>query len=157
MIENYKIVPGKGIGNILLGMKRAEVEQILGSPDDKEIIEYEDGENSCTYYYFELEIDLTFESDDDDRLSFISVESEKFSIEGKIQVGLTKQEVIDLCKQLKYSEPEIEDLSTEEMPDQELLSLEAENINFWFTDDRLDEIQFGPFWKDDETPVWPVK
>jgi len=156
MIENYKIIPGKGIGNILLGMKAADVEKILGQPDDKEIIEYDDGENSCTLYYFDLEVDLTFESDDNDRLSFISVENEQFSIEGKIKVGQSKDEVKKLCKELGYSEPELEDMSNDEVPNQELLSFDQENINFWFTDDKLDEIQIGPFWKDDETPIWPA-
>ncbi len=155
MIDSFKILPGKGVGNIRLGMKKEEVEQILGQPNDKEVIEYDDGENSCTYYYFNLEIDLTFESDDDDRLSFISIESEKFSIEDKIKIGQSKEEVIKICHDLKFSEPELEDLSSEEIPNQELLSLDYENINFWFTDNRLDEIQIGPFWKDDETPIWP--
>jgi hypothetical protein len=156
MIENFKIIPGKGVGNILLGMKQPDVEKILGNPDDKEVTEYEDGEKSCTYYYFDFEIDLTFESDDDDRLSFISVESEKFSIENKIKIGQTKEEVIRFCKELNFSEPELEDLSSDEIPNQELLSLDNENINFWFTKNTLDEIQIGPFWKDDETPIWPV-
>jgi hypothetical protein len=155
MIENYKIFPGKGIGNIRLGMTKAEVEKILGSPDDQEVIEYEDDESSCTFYYFDLEIDLTFESEDDDRLCFISVENEKFSLEDKIRIGQNKEEVIKYCKELKYSEPELEDLSSEDIPNQELLSLDNENINFWFTDNCLDEIQIGTFWKDDETPIWP--
>jgi hypothetical protein len=156
MIENYKIIPGNGIGNVLLGMKIADVEKILGQPDDKEVIEYDDGENSCTLYYFDLQVDLTFESDDDDKLSFISVENEQFSIEGRIKVGQSKEEVKNHCKALNYSEPELEDLSSDEAPNQELLSFDIENINFWFTDDKLDEIQIGPFWKDDETPIWPV-
>jgi hypothetical protein len=156
MLENYKIIPGKGIGDILLGMKIADVEKILGKPDDKEVVEYEDGENSCTLYYFDLQVDLTFESDDEDRLSFISVENEQFSIEGKIKVGQSKEEVKNHCKALGFSEPELEDMSSDDVPNQELLSLDHENINFWFTDDQLDEIQIGPFWEDDETPIWPV-
>jgi hypothetical protein len=156
MIDNYRITPGKGVGNILLGMKQPDVEKIMGKPDDKEVTEYEDGENSCTYYYFDLEIDLTFESDDDYRLSFISIESEKFSIENKIKIGQSKEEVIKYCKELNFSEPILEDISSEEFPNQELISVEKENINFWFTYNALDQVQIGPFWKDDETPIWPV-
>ena len=155
MIANFKIIPGKGVGNIRLGMTQAEVEKILGVPDDKEIIEYEDDESSCTYYYFDLEIDLTFESEDDNRLCFISVENDKFSIEDKIRIGQSKEEVIKLCKELKYSDPELEDMSSEDIPDQELLSLDIESINFWFIENALDEIQIGTFWKDDDTPIWP--
>jgi len=156
MLDNYEIIPGKGIGNILLGMKIADVEKILGKPDDKEVIEYDDGENSCTLYYFDLQIDLTFESDDDDRLSFISIENEQFSIENKVKVGQSIDEVKSLCKTLSFSEPELEDMSSDDAPNQKLLSYDNENINFWFTDNSLDEIQIGPYWKDDETPIWPV-
>ncbi|MDF1549490.1 MAG: hypothetical protein P1P88_16815 [Bacteroidales bacterium] len=156
MIENYKIILGKGIGNILLGMKKEQVENILGQPDDMEEIDYDDGEKSLTYYYYDLALDLTFESDDDDRLSFISVENDEFSIENKIKVGQSKDVVLKACKELAFGEPEIEDLSSEDIPNQELIALENENVNFWFTDDTLDEIQIGPFWKDDETPIWPV-
>lgn len=156
MLENYEIIPGKGVGNILLGMKRADVEKILGKPDDMEEITYDDGETSITYYYYDLKIDLTFESDDDERLSFISVEGEDFSIKNKIKVGETKENVIALCKSLSFSLPEEEDMSSDEVPDQVLVALDKENINFWFTENVLDEIQIGPFWKDDDTPIWPV-
>jgi hypothetical protein len=156
MIENYNIIPGKGVGNILLGMKMDDVEKILGKPDDKEVIEYDDGEKSCTLYYNDLMADFTFESDDDYRLSFISVENEEFNIAGKIKVGLSKDEVIKICKSLNYSEPELENMSNEDIADQELLSYDKENLNFWFTDNTLDEIQIGPFWQDEDTPIWPV-
>jgi hypothetical protein len=156
MIENFKIIPGKGIGNILLGMQKNDVEKILGKPDNKEIVEYDEGDSSCTYYYYDMEIDLTFESDDDDRLSFISVENEKFSIGDKIKIGQSKDEVIQHCKDLNYSKPEYEKIESDDDINQELLALDKENINLWFTDNHLDEIQIGPFWQDEETPIWPV-
>jgi len=156
MIENYEIIPGKGVGNILLGMKKEAVEKILGQPDDKEDITYDDGETSITYYYYDLKMDLTFESDDDNRLSFISVEGEKFNIKDKIKIGDAKDNVIAACKALSYSLPEEEDMSSDDVPNQILVALDNENINFWFTENALDEIQIGPFWKDDDTPIWPV-
>jgi len=156
MIENYKIIPGKGVGNILLGMRRKDVEKILGQPDDKEEITYDDGETSCTYYYFDLQMDLTFESDDDDRLSFISVEGENFNLMDKIKIGESKEKVIQHCKELSFSLPEEEDMSSDDVPNQILVALDNENINFWFTDNKLDEIQIGPFWQDDDTPIWPA-
>ena len=155
MIQNYEIIPGRGVGNILLGMNKKDVEKILGKPDDQEEINYEDGETSCTYYYYDLKMDLTFESDDDDRLSFISVEGEQFNLKNVIKIGATKEDVINQCKELSFSLPEEEDLSSDDVPNQILVALDNENINFWFTDNTLDEIQIGPFWEDDETPIWP--
>jgi hypothetical protein len=156
MIKNYEIIPGRGVGNILLGMKMKDVENILGQPDDKEEITYDDGETSCTYYYYDLKMDLTFESDDDNRLSFISVEGEEFNLKGKIKIGETKENVIQYCRELAFSLPEEEDMSSDDVPNQILVALDNENINFWFTDNKLDEIQLGPFWKDDDTPIWPA-
>ncbi len=156
MIQNFDIVPGKGVGNILLGMNKKEVEDILKLPDNTEEFTYEDGETSCTYFYDELKLDLTFESDDDDRLSFISIAGEQFTLGKKIKIGDTKENVIKFCKALSYSDPEEEDMSNEEDPNQILLTLDNENINLWFTDNLLDEIQIGPFWQDDDTPIWPV-
>jgi hypothetical protein len=74
----------------------------------------------------------------------------------KIKIGDTKENVIKFCKALSYSDPEEEDMSNEEDPNQILLTLDNENINLWFTDNLLDEIQIGPFWQDDDTPIWPV-
>ncbi|NJO88476.1 MAG: hypothetical protein HC831_05540 [Chloroflexia bacterium] len=154
-MEKAEIVPGRGVGEILLGMTQNQVENIIGKPDEIEEVDYEDGESAITWFYYDLQIDLNFESEDDLRLSFISVENEKYSLGGKIKVGMDKASVLAACKALNLSEPEIEDFSSEDVPDQELIGLEKENLNLWFTDGKLDEIQFGPFWKDDETPIWP--
>ncbi len=154
-MEKAEIVPGRGIGEILLGMTQEQVEKIVGKPDEIEEVDYDDGESAITWFYYDLQIDLNFESEDDLRLSFISVENENYALGGKIKVGMDKASVLAACKELNLSDPEIEDFSSEDVPNQELIGLEKENLNLWFTDGRLDEIQFGPFWKDDETPIWP--
>lgn len=154
-MENRAITPGKGVGEILLGMTRDQVEKLIGKPDEIEEIDYDDGESAVTWFYYQLQIDLNFESEDDLKLSFISVENENYLLNGKIKVGMDKQAVLEACAELEFSTPELENFSTDDVPDQELIALEKENINLWFTDGKLDEIQFGPFWEDDETPIWP--
>jgi hypothetical protein len=154
-MENTEIVPGRGVGKVLLGMTKEQVEEIIGKPDEFEEVDYDDGESAVTWFYYDLQIDLNFESEDDFRLSFISAEKEKHHIGGKIKVGMAKQDVLNGCKELGLSTPEVEDFSSDDVPNQQLIALEKENLNLWFTDGKLDEIQFGPFWKDDETPIWP--
>lgn len=154
-MENKEIVPGRGVGEVLLGMTRDQVEKIIGKPDEIEEVDYDDGESAITWFYYDLQIDLNFESEDELRLSFISVENENYSLGGKINVGMDKQAVLKACEELGFSNVEIEDFSSEDVPNQELIGLEKENLNFWLTDGKLDEIQFGPFWEDDETPIWP--
>ncbi len=155
MIESYEIIPGRGVGNILLGMNKKDVEKILGQPDEKEEVTHDEGDTSCTYYYDDLGINLSFESDDDDRLSYISFDGEEFHFKNKIKIGELKANVIKLCKELSFSKPEEEDLSKEGLPNQILVAYEKENMNFWFTDNVLDEIEIGPFWQDDDNPIWP--
>lgn len=154
-MENKKITPGRGVGEILLGMTRNQVEQLIGKPDEIEETDYDDGGSAITWFYYDLQFDLNFESEDDMRLSFISVENEDCLLSGKIKAGMDKQAVLDACAELGFSAPDIEDFSSDDAPNQELVGLEKENINLWFTDGKLDEIQFGPFWEDDETPIWP--
>jgi len=154
-MENKEIILGRGVGSILLGMNRKQVEDILGKPDEIEEVDYDDGGSALTWFYYDLQIDLNFESEDDLRLSFISVENEDFSLQSEIKVGQTKEAVIKACKELGFSNPDIENFSSEDVSNQELIGLEKENVNLWFTDGTLDEIQMGPFWEDDETPIWP--
>lgn len=155
MIKDYAIQIGKGFDKIKLGMKEADVEKILGEPDDIDEIVYPDGEVSKTYTYDELGFDLTFESDNENRLSYISFFDDQFHIMGKIKIGIRKDKIKELTRKTKFSEPILENLSDEEFPDNELMSFDHENLNLWFTQETLDEIQIGPKWKDDDTPIWP--
>ena len=130
------------------------VKSLLGAPDEQEEFTHSDGDEAHSYYYYEWGLDLTFEEDDGYRLSYISIEVDKFTING-IKVGMDKKEVLEKTKQLGWEDPLEEDVSTDEIPGNELISYEQKNVNFWFVSSKLDEIQIGPFWKDDETPIWP--
>ena len=43
----------------------------------------------------------------------------------------------------------------EEAPSHELISSESLGINFWFDDDSVTEIQWGPYFNADESVQWP--
>lgn len=155
MFTANEIVPGKGIDGLKLGMTESMVKSLLGAPDEQDDFTHSDGDEAHSFYYYKWGLDLTFEEDDGYRLSYISVETEKFAIAGKIRVGMNKKEVLNTLIELQWEEPVEEDVSTDEIPGNELISYEEKNVNLWFIDDILDEIQIGPFWKDDETPIWP--
>jgi len=156
MITNHEIQPGKGIDKILLGMKEEEVKKILGDSDETDEQVYDDGDKSRSLYYFDHGIDLTFESDDDYRLSFISVDDDMFHIRDSIRVGMDMDSVEEELAKLNWEITAREGIGTPENPDQYLLAIEDQNINLWFMEKVLDEIQIGPFWLDDETPDWPT-
>ena len=155
MFTDNEIIPGKGIDGLKLGMTESMVKSLLGAPDEQEEFTHTDGDEAHSYYYYEWGLDLTFEEDDGYRLSYISVEVDKFSISGGIKVGMNKTEMLAKTKELDWEEPLVEDISSEEIPGNELISFDKKNVNFWFVNNKLDEIQIGPFWKDDETPIWP--
>ena len=155
MIKDYAIQIGKGFDKIKLGMKEPEIKKILGDPDEIDEITYPDGGESKTYIYEQLGFDLTFESENENRLSYISFFDEHFHIMGKIKIGTNKKKIMEITRKKEFSEPILEDMSDEEFPDNELMSFDRENINLWFTQETLDEIQIGPKWKDDDTPIWP--
>ena len=154
-IQSTEIIPGKGFGQIKLGMAKNEVEELLGKPGETEEHLYPEGGKSETYSYLEEGFDLTFESENRGLLSYISVFKDKFHIDGKIRIGKSKDEILKIIKKGKYSKPEVEDVGGDDLPGNELVFLKDENLNLWFSEGELDEIQFGPFWKDDDTPLWP--
>ena len=93
MIKDYNIQIGKGFDKIKLGMKEPEIKKILGEPEEIDEIAYPDGGESKTYTYEQLGFDLTFESENDNRLSYISFFDQHFHIMGKIKIGTNKEKI----------------------------------------------------------------
>jgi hypothetical protein len=153
-LESNEIIPGKGIGQIKLGMEKETVKDLLGEPEETEEHIYPEGDKSVTFSYAEEGFDLTFESANDNRLSYLSFFTENFHILDAIRIGQKKEEVLKTLKEMNFSKPQIEDYE-DDFPGNELVFLKSENLNLWFSRDVLDEIQVGPLWKDDETPIWP--
>ncbi|WP_421765243.1 hypothetical protein [Ekhidna sp.] len=155
--ENVEIIPGEGLGKLKFGMSRSEVENLLGKPDHQEITHYSDDESdkSDAWEYHPLRLDLSFEEAEDWRLMILSVSSEDYLLKGSSLIGLDFDELMEELEVLKISDLEIEDLSSEDHPDQKLISSEALAINFWLHDNILEEIQWGPQFIDDNTINWP--
>ena len=155
MNDEYEIIPGKGFNKVKLGMTRDEITEMFGNPDETEEFDYDEGDRSISYYYNTLGFEFTFESDNDYVVSYLSVNKDKFHIKNRIHIGMSKDELPEAIEELKFSNPIKEEIDDEDLPNQELFTFYEENINLWFVDSILDEIEIGPFWKDDETPIWP--
>ena len=85
----------------------------------------------------------------------ISVSSEDYLFKGSSLIGLSLDELMEELEILGLKDLEIEDMSTEENPDQKLISSEELALNFWLYEDILEEIQWGPQFVDDNTIRWP--
>lgn len=154
---HIEIIPGEGLGKLKFGMSREEVKAILGEPDHQEVTHYGDdiSDQSDAWEYHPLRLDLSFEEAEDWRLVIISVSSEDYQLKGSSLIGLDMDELMEELDMLGVKDLEIEDLSSEDHPDQKLISSEELALNFWIHQDILEEIQWGPQFIDDDTIKWP--
>ncbi|NQZ79093.1 MAG: hypothetical protein HRT61_23690 [Ekhidna sp.] len=155
--NEIEIKPGIGLGKIKFGMSREEVESILGPASHKEFTYFDEDEQdkSDAWEYHPLRLDLSFEEAEGYRLMIIGVSSEDYLLQGSSLIGLSTEELMEELELLGFTDLEIEDLSTEDEPDQKLLSSESNAVNFWLQSDILEEIQWGTQFSDDETIRWP--
>ena len=151
------IEEGQGIGALKFGLKRNTVELILGMPDEKEKYSYSKDEEDLTesWHYDNLDLSLGFDEEDDWRLVTIAITSTEYNFKGFSPIGLTKDELKNKLDAIGINDLEFEDWSSIESPSHELLSLDSLGINFWFDENRLSEVQWGPLFIDDETINWP--
>ncbi|PKQ63964.1 hypothetical protein BZG02_08100 [Labilibaculum filiforme] len=148
------IILGKGILNIQFGMLRAEVEKILGNPDDVKEYSLAPNEGSVSLFYHEKGLSFTFESIDQYKLSYISVLDSRYSIFQFIKLGLSKSMLLDELEHFQLGEYEFEDVYSEEFPTHELIFFRNKNLHLWIDNCVISEIQFGPYWEDIKTIVW---
>lgn len=134
----------KGVGKLEFGQSEDDVKQILGQPDETDTMEHEDGSTSLHFMYYDLGLYLSFDSEDDFRLSDIEVDNDDFVLENLIRVGSTKEEILIYLKKKGFAEPTIEDVSTEEEPNMELIAVDELGVNFWLENDEISSIQVGP-------------
>ncbi len=144
MKENINpIKPGHGLGTILFGMTIAQVEEILGKPDEVDKGEFdvpnEDEEIFMqTWHYDEAELSMEFELIEGQfRLVILSVTGEQYIYKDQKLIGKT----------LKELKPLIEDLylDKDDSDGDEVVVLFSDllNISFWFEDDVLNEVQWS--------------
>jgi len=148
-----KIIPGTGLDKIKFGLKPDEIERILGEPTEYDISE-DDG--LAILHYDNLNLSFAFSKQYENNLLSITISDKKAEIEGVTLIGDTLQEVLDKLEVLGITDVDIDDISSDEFPDQQLMSVFEYSINFWFDSDELAEIQWGPFWDNEkDEPVWP--
>lgn len=155
--ELKEILPGIGLGELKFGLNRDQVKGMLGEPDEIEMYRYGDSEKDGTesWHYDELDLSIAFDEEEDWRLVTIAVSSEFFEYAGNKVINLTKKEVLSMLESLEIEDLEEEDMSETEEVKYELITSEELSINFWFEDDVLSEIQWGPQFLDDDTINWP--
>lgn len=149
---------GKGIDNLQFGMSREQFKEIMGEPDEVEVMENEDlpEDTSEAWHYDEVELSASFDQMEDWRLTSLAVSSDEYTFEGIDLIGLSQQEVMDQIEMMDLGDISIEELSDEEGNSQQIATLLDVSLNLWFDNGILSEIQWGPYWDDEEEElIWP--
>lgn len=144
---------GIGVGEITFGMDRTQVKNILGAPSEKELFSYSEDEDDLTevWHYDEQEMSLSFDDADDWRLIMIAASDEDFVLQNKSVVGKSYDDIIALLKDMGYTNIEEDAISEND----KVVKVEDESLNIWFDDNEASELQWGPKWSDDNTPIFP--
>ena len=142
-----KISLGQGFDSILFGNSEAKITKLLGKPDKAYEADYE----RRTLQYNELQIELTFEPENDSLLGWIEVYNPKAELFGKKIIGLRKKEVLDFISKHIDEKPEIEDYGS-------FISVSFDNhwLELQFRFDRLENLNFGVLYDNSDTPIWPT-
>ena len=138
-----ELVIGRGLDNILFGMRETDVVAVLGSPDKGY---EEDGERRLCFN--QLRCSFWFS---DDRLHWIRCANSKLTLFGKHLYNRPSEEaIVFLSSKLKES-PELEDYGEWESHifPQHWLELQ-------FDYDTLSKVCFGHLFGEDDEPVWPI-
>lgn len=151
------VILGNGVLNVKFGMTRDEVKAALGEPDEIENFEdEEDGGETEAWHYDDHELSATFDEVDDWRLTSLAVSSPEFLFQGINLIGLSSEEVIQQIEIMDLGEVNFEEISDEDIADQQVATIVEASLNLWFEDGILREIQWGPFWdEDNEEYIWP--
>jgi hypothetical protein len=151
-LELKNIILEEGLGLVKFGMTKDDLKKIAGQPDEIEEFSYSEEENDHaeTWHYDNLEMSVAFEELNNWRLSSIAVSSPDYLLEGKKLIGLKEKEAIAVLDEMALGDIEVEDRPTLDNEEQRVLSIEEVNLNLWFEDGVVSEVQWGPVWVDED-------
>jgi|SRR5690554_5316096 len=152
-MEKFTVItPGQGIGKLHFGLKKPQVEALMGQPDEKEPAE--DEENLEYWHYDTLGVSLVFDAVENMRLTTIVSANNDTTLFGEDIIDMGRDLLIELLrkkghKNLSFTEDFDDDARLETIESDELEML------FWLRDGKVTEVQFGPFFLDEDTVNWP--
>jgi hypothetical protein len=153
-IKEIKI--GSGLGDVKFGCSKEKLKFIIGEPDETDSYNAsgeEDGYLTEAWHYDEHEFSVSFDEEDNWKLTTISISAPDCLLNGNKLIGKNMDDVLELLKDEDFGENELDDLSDENI-DQKLISFLPASLNLWFENGTLSEIQWGVLWSDEDTPRW---
>ncbi|MCB4438626.1 hypothetical protein LHL20_20615 [Alteromonas sp. McT4-15] len=137
---------GKGIDSLLFGVTENEAQKLLGSPDKS----YFTDSGCKRIQYNELEIELSFEPDSDNRLGWLEVHNKEAKLFGSSLIGLSEKTAVELLSSMLNSKPKYDDFGgfTSINYEDEWLELQ---VQFGI----VKCINFGVLFRENGAPSWP--
>lgn len=145
------ILPNIGLGDIKFGLTRNQVKEILGEPDEVDAFAYDEEQQEDlteSWHYDEMEFSCSFDESEDWKLVNISVSAIIYTLGGEPVIGLSKEQLITVIDNLDLGEIEEDD-------ENQVITVIDSQINFWFDEEGVSEIQWSVNWDDDDNPIWP--
>ena len=139
MMENFKIEPLKGYGDLQFGMPIDDVVEILGQPTNQEEIDsaYEDDNHVIVLDYDDNDFSAYFEGDTEQRLSNFYTFNEHSELYGAKIFDLNKEQLVELMKENGF------ETFIEDKEDGDCITYEELNLDFYFDNNQLVEV----FWE----------
>lgn len=156
-MNTSEIKIGVGLGDIKFGITKNDLKALVGEPTEIDTYNAsgeEDGYLTESWHYDDHEFSVSFDEEDNWRLTTISISADNCSFNGLNLIGKDINNVLASLENNHLGDNELEDLSDETI-NQKLVCFLASSLNLWFEDDNLTEIQWGVLWSDEDTPKWP--
>ena len=153
MLEKIKTINiGKGVGELRFGATREQVLALLGEPAEREKYSLSELENDDTesWHYDDLDLSLSFDEENDWRLSSIAISSPDYTLAGNPLIGKTKKEVLEQFRADSWGEPVEDEEVSKDNPENSLLHIDKASMSLWFENEELTEVQIGPFYETEE-------
>lgn len=153
MKNKLEIKPLTGFGDIKFGATQAEVEAILGPPQETESIDVE-GEihEVMVWSYWEKGHAVYFEKEQNDVCTNFETDNEEALLFGERVFHLDEKAIIELMQKNAFGEFEIED---DEELDERILFFNDAHLQFVFEDEKLALVSWAVAMDDDEKILWP--
>jgi hypothetical protein len=139
LITPLEIKPCIGLSSLTFGADMADIEKILGKPEEIELLDDIDDCQSTVWHYWEQGFSIFFDENNRQLFGCVEIDNEEALLWGKKVFEMKEQEIIGLFKSKNYSQYETEVHEWGE----KRLSFDEANIDFYFEKNRLSSINYG--------------
>ncbi|NEO87632.1 MAG: hypothetical protein F6J87_25725 [Spirulina sp. SIO3F2] len=141
-----EIVLGSGVDDIVFGLTETQIIEQLGSPNKIWVTEFNDRELS----YYEQQLVLKIEAENDHRLGWIEVHNRGATLWGNNLWETPREQLLELLTSKLGEDYEFEDYSSFEC-----YSFYENWVELQFGLGRLRCCNFGVLYGENDQPLWP--